>query len=261
MEFPSFEHLIRNIKFKEMKKMILGCMLAIASTSIGQASLGEVSGTVRDGKTNAIIFGAHVYIEDGDKKYQAKTDAEGYFRISAIPAGSYLLNIKHDGDTMRNIPAKVDMDAICRLGEIKFLSKIQDVGVVVITGTSKNQIKLIDGNLPVTQISYEDIQKSPSKFDPKGMVAYLSSDVKLTDDGELVFRGARKGDMLYLLDGVKTSDIGSIPSCAIGRMMIYSGGLPAKYGDTMGGVVVMETLSYFDLYRDWYGEQVKAGKM
>ncbi len=239
--------------------MILGCMLAIASTSIGQASLGEVSGTVKDGQTNTIIFGAHVYIDDGDKRYQSRTDVDGNFRISGVPAGNYLLNIKNIGDTMKNIPAKVEMDAICRLGEIAFLSKIQIIQEGRVVGTSR--IRMIDGNLPVTQISYEEIQKSPSKFDPKGMVAYLSSDVKLTDDGELVFRGARKGDMLYLLDGVKTSDIGSIPSCAIGRMMIYSGGLPAKYGDTMGGVVVMETLSYFDLYRDWYGEQVKAGKM
>jgi len=244
-----------------MKKIILGCMLAIASTSIGQASLGEVSGTVLNGKSNEIIYGAQVYIEDGDKKYQARTDTEGYFRMSAIPAGNYLVNIIHDGDTMKNISANVQMDAICRLGEIKFISKFQNVGTVIITGKDPNRIKMIDGNLPVTQISYKEIQKSPSKFDPKGMVAYLSSDVRLTDDGELVFRGARKGDMLYLLDGVKTSDIGSIPSCAIGRMMVYSGGLPAKYGDTMGGVVVMETLSYFDLYRDWYGEQVKAGKL
>jgi hypothetical protein len=29
---------------------------------------------------------------------------------------------------------------------------------------------------------------------------------------------------------------------------VYSGGLPAKYGDTMGGVIVVETKSFFDMY-------------
>ena len=76
-----------------------------------------------------------------------------------------------------------------------------------------------------------------------------------------VFRGARKGDMLYLMDGVKTESIGNVPSCSIGRLMVYTGGLPAKYGDTMGGVVVMESKSYFDLHRKWVSSQLKEGKM
>jgi hypothetical protein len=33
-------------------------------------------------------------------------------------------------------------------------------------------------------------------------------------------------------------------------MVIYTGGIPAKYGDTMGGVVVLETKGYFDLLRE-----------
>jgi hypothetical protein len=34
-------------------------------------------------------------------------------------------------------------------------------------------------------------------------------------------------------------------------MMVYTGGLPAKYGDTMGGAVVVETKSYFELLRNY----------
>jgi len=237
----------------------MGCMLAIASTSIGQGALGEVNGIVRDGSTNQIVYGAVVFIKDNDQVYQAKTDETGSFRISAIPAGNYLLNIRYNGDTMKNIPAVIPMDAICRMGEIKFDSK-----VLIIKGanvTAKSTIKMIDGNLPVTQITQEMIKSSPAKFDQKALIASMTTDVRLTDDGELVFRGARKGDMLYLMDGIKSDRVGTVPSCAIGRIMVYSGGLPAKYGDTTGGVVVMETLSYFDLYRDWVGEQIKAGKM
>jgi hypothetical protein len=42
--------------------------------------------------------------------------------------------------------------------------------------------------------------------------------------------------------------------------MVYTGGLPAKYGDTLGGVVVMETKGYFDLYRQWEANEIKTGK-
>lgn len=235
----------------------MGCILAVATTSFGQGALGEVDGTIRDAKTNQTIFGAHVYIHDNDRVYQTKTDPGGSFRISAIPAGTYLLNIKYYDDTMKNIVAEVPMDGICRLGELKFDSKITSV---VAVNVSADKLKL-NGDIPVTQITYKEIQQSAAKFDQSSMIAYMTSDVKLTDDGELVFRGARKGDMLYMMDGIKSDKVGTVPSCAIGRMTVYSGGLPAKYGDTTGGAVIMETLSYFDLYREWVGEQIKAGKM
>jgi hypothetical protein len=43
----------------------------------------------------------------------------------------------------------------------------------------------------------------------------------------------------------------NIPGRAIGSIIAYSGGIPAKYGDFTGGVVVIETKSYFD----WLVEQ------
>jgi hypothetical protein len=82
----------------------------------------------------------------------------------------------------------------------------------------------------------------------------MSSEVKLSEDGELMFRGARKGDMIYVLDGIKSNEVFNAPSCSIARMMVYTGGLPAKYGDILGGAVILETKSYFDLYRQWQAE-------
>ena len=75
--------------------------------------------------------------------------------------------------------------------------------------------------------------------------------VKKDEDGGLMFRGARKGDMIYVLDGIKSNEVFNVPSCAIGRVTVFTGGLPAKYGDTLGGAVILETKSYFDLYREW----------
>jgi hypothetical protein len=85
----------------------------------------------------------------------------------------------------------------------------------------------------------------------------MSSEVKLSEDGELMFRGARKGDMIYVLDGIKSNEVFNVPSCSIARMMVYTGGLPAKYGDTLGGAVILETKSYFDLYRQWQAENAE----
>lgn len=241
-----------------MKKLMILSFLFIAGQVLGQSGMGEIQGYVYRGNSKEPMVGARIYVEDNGRKYQAKTDLEGAFRMSAIPAGPCLVNIYFDQDTMYNIPVTVPMDGIARMGDIAFSTTL-----IILPGidASAKKLKMIDGNLPVKEITAEDIVHSPNKFSPKEMIIGTSSDIKMSDDGELMFRGARKGDMLYLIDGVKTSSIGAIPSCSIGRMNIYTGGVPAKYGDTMGGVVVMETKSYFDLYRAWEAKQIREGKM
>lgn len=242
-----------------MKRWILIAMIGAATAAWGQGSYGEVVGNVVEKKSGLAVFGAHVYILDQGQKYQTTTNADGRFRISAIPAGTYTLNIRYFGDTMSNIPVQVPMDGFYNADIIRFESGVLEILAVDVVAND-GSIKLEYGELPIKELTADEIDKSPSKFNVKGLVTSMSSEVRMTEDGELVFRGARKGDMIYLMDGVKSSDVGNVPGCAIGRMMVYTGGLPAKYGDTLGGVVVMETKSYFDLYRQWESEEIKKGK-
>lgn len=243
-----------------MKKLILlSCSLFLAQFSMAQSNFGDVVGTVVDAKSKTPIFGAEVYIEDQAQKYRIKTDYDGRFRLSAVPSGDYLMNIKYYDDTMKNIPVTVSVDGLFQTGTIAFDSKllIVDGGTV----TAGDRIRIQDGFLPVPEMTYKEIGVSAIKFNPAQMVSTMSPGVQMTDDGDLVFKGARKGDMIYMVDGVKSNGIIPLPSASIKVMKVYSGGLPAKYGDTMGGAVVVETMSYFDLYRDWVGQQIKAGKM
>lgn len=239
-----------------MKNLVVGLFITLGGWVNAQSGLGEVIGTVKQDTSENIVFGALAVINDNGTLYRARTDANGRFRISAIPAGTYLMNIVYYDDTLKNIEVEVPIDGFFQTGDIAFHS-----GVLELDGADaiydRNAARLIDGNLPVKTLTAEEIDKSPLKFDLKGLISTMSSDIKMTNDGELVFRGARKGDMLYLMDGVKTSTVGSVPGCSIGRMMVYTGGLPAKYGDTMGGVVIMESKSYFDLYRKWYAQELR----
>lgn len=241
-----------------MRKLMMIAALLFSAQSFAQQAMGDVIGEVVEFGSANPVYGAVAYIEDNGRMYRTKTDIDGRFRISGIPTGTYIMNIRHMEDTMKNIIVNVPIDGFHNTGLIEFTTTIQKLGPITIS-VDKNKIKLIDGNLPVASISAKEIDKSPAKFDVKGLISSISSDVRQTADGELVFRGARKGDMIYLVDGVKTRDLGSIPGVSIGRMQVYTGGLPAKYGDTLGGVVVVESKSYFDLYRSWEAQQIKAG--
>ena len=239
-----------------MKKiMIIACLLANQLVN-AQSATGEVVGTVQVEQTGEMAYGAVAFIVDQDKKYQALVDPDGRFRISAIPAGDYTLNIKFQGDTMPNIPVKIPMDGICQAGLIKFTADPKMLDAVIVVANNQ-RMKLEYGSLPIKELTAEEIEQSPVKFSVSDLATTLSSEVRKDEDGQLMFRGARKGDMIYMLDGVKSNEVYNVPSCAIGRMMVYTGGLPAKYGDTLGGAVVVETKSYFDLYRAWEREEMK----
>lgn len=229
-----------------MRKLIIAALLMTGYSSSAQVALGEIQGYLVEKSTKEPVPLTHVFIQDLDKIYRVLSDEEGMFRISAIPAGSYTLQIRYEGDTIKVDPVQIKMNSITQLGKIE-LAPVQQLGTVYITPG----VRLIDGDLPIPQLTGDEIAKSVAKFDPKGLITSMSSEVRLTEDGSLVFRGARKGDMIYMVDGIKANDVVNIPSSAIGNMMVYTGALPAKYGDTLGGVVVVETKSYFDLYRAW----------
>ncbi|HMC97583.1 MAG TPA: hypothetical protein VKG92_08025, partial [Flavobacteriales bacterium] len=56
------------------------------------------------------------------------------------------------------------------------------------------------------------------------------------------------------IDGVKQSgSVPRVPPSAISSISVYTGGLPARYGDVTGGVIVIETKTYAEMY-----EQARA---
>lgn len=238
-----------------MKKLILIGVLSISTLSFGQGAFGEVVGKVILKKDKSIVYNAKVQTESNGTFYRTKTDVDGRFRISAIPSGNYNFMVIHEGDTLNNISVNIPIDGIANIGTVEFVPKT--LNLTVVKATPHVMPKLSYGVAPEIKMDREQIKHSPQKFDQKSMIASMSSDIKLTDDGSLVFRGSRKGDMIYMMDGVKLNEISNIPSAAIGGMMVYTGGIPAKYGDTTGGVVVMESLGYFDLYRNWISMQLK----
>jgi hypothetical protein len=231
-----------------MKKIILTLCLFSSMTSWGQANYGDVVGTVQLENEEG-VYGARVWIDDNDKKYQTYTDADGRFRMSGIPSGKFKLTVASQGDTVKGVIVNVPLDGIGNAGIIYLTGKSILLGDVNVSAVYQ-KLKLKINATPTFVLEAEEIARSPLKNDPKGMIANATSDVQLTEDGELVIRGSRKGDLLYMIDGIKMRQVMSVPSSAIKSMVIYTGGIPAKYGDTMGGVVVLETKGYFDLLRE-----------
>ncbi len=235
-----------------MKSWFAVWMLIFAGNTIAQSVTGDIIGKVMNFNDDKPLPNARAVVEDQDKIYYAMTDADGRFRISSVPVGKYTMYIVYKTDSLKGIPVDVPIEAYCNLGTILMNTNAVQTMKAVPVGT---RIRLIYGELPVKELTSKDLVHNANKFDIKTLATSMSSEIKVDDDGQLMFRGARKGDMIYILDGIKSNEVFSVPSCSINRMMVYTGGLPAKYGDTLGGAIVVETKSYFDLYRAYMSNQ------
>lgn len=228
-----------------MKNFFILLISLFSFTIFAQSTFGDVIGTVIDVNTKQPIPMVNAKIIDNDKIYEAYTDNLGRFRITAIPAGQYSLILKFKNDSALYLTVDVPIDGYASLGNVYYGDRTHTTKEIVI----KEKLKLKYGELPRPEFSHNDIKHAPNKFNISAMATQLSSEIKMADDGELIFKGARKGDMIYVLDGIKLNQVFNVPSCSINKMTVYTGGLPAKYGDTLGGAIVVETYGYFDLLR------------
>ncbi len=228
----------------KLKKYILSVLGigAMATAGLAQGIPGEIKGKVYNDLVEPEPF-IEVWVDiTGSKKLKAETKEDGSFTLKPLDPGTYVVyatGFGYDTTTIRKVKV--------RSGEITFLNDIDISAAVDIERTKP----LIEKDEPhITKMDQEQIALMPVRYDAKALVTSLTPEIKKSDDGELYFRGSRNGASVYYIDGVKlTGDLANLPSRALGSVKVYTGGIPARYGDTTGGVVAIETPSYFSLWR------------
>ena len=234
-----------------MKKLFLSAVgLLMMAFAQAQNMNGEIMGKVLDTVKNEPLYGVKVWVEVGDTKLFGLSNFEGRYRISSVPPGTYTVYLKYKSDTIQVANQYVKPDGMCVLNNIIFSSQLMLKEIDVLGGDAAEKIIEI-GNERMLTLSPKDIAVSVNRQDVVSLVANMTTDIQRTTDGDLIIRGSRPGDVVYFVDGVKTESLGTVPGSSIGGVTVYTGGIPAKYGDTTGGVIILETKSYFDLYRAW----------
>lgn len=234
-----------------MKKLIFSAVSVLMFTlAQGQNMNGEIMGKVLDTVGNEPLYGVKVWVEIGDTKLFGLSNFDGRYRISAVPTGTYTVYLKYKNDTIQVANQYVKPDGLCVLKDITFSSTLMLKQIDIDGG--KRAEKIIEiGNEHMTFLSPEDIAVSVNRQNLAELITNISTDIQKTTNGDLIIRGSRPGDLVFFVDGVKTENLGTVPGSSLGGITVYSGGIPAKYGDTTGGVIIVETKSYFDLYRAW----------
>lgn len=235
-----------------MKKLTITLSLIIFVMSNMFAQLGEIKGFVKDKDSGEPIFGATVYIEQAGTKIGGASDPDGRFTIKPVSTGTHTVYASVLGyKKMKIFEVYVTSNKITYV-DFNMEFAAADLGPYTVVA-ERYVIPLIDKNEPgIQHITAKELKKSVNRNNPI-MIAASMPGVTLAPNGKDVYvRGSRPQSTQFITDGMKsiTGDIG-IPGQAIGSLKVYTGGVPAQYGDITGGVIVSETKSYFDLAQDY----------
>ncbi|MCH2229546.1 MAG: von Willebrand factor type A domain-containing protein [Crocinitomicaceae bacterium] len=91
-----------------------------------------------------------------------------------------------------------------------------------------------------TTLTREDITRLPSR-NVSSIVGTIGG-VQSSEDGNTInIRGSRSGATVYYVDGIRMRNEMAIPKAYIEEVKVYTGGIPANYGDATGGVISIQT--------------------
>jgi hypothetical protein len=214
------------------------------------AQTGSIKGFVKDKTTGEPIWNASVYVEIGGNLIGDAADFDGKYTIRPLSSGKYTVITKIQGYApVKTQNVEVTSDKITYVNvDMEATAELLPTFILI-----EHTIPLISIDEPhVQMLSAENIKKDVNRNNPI-MIATSLPGVTLAPNGKDVYiRGSRPQSTQFITDGMKsiTGDIG-IPGQAIGSMKVYTGGVPARYGDVTGGIIVVETKSYFDLAQDY----------
>lgn len=217
-------------------------MLFISFSGAAFAQSGALSGKVYD-ETKQPIIGAIVEVSQaGVVRGGAQTDEEGSYTIKPLNAATdYQVTVKYTGYQeirMTNVQITSDRTSYQNFNMKVNATEREEVLVI------EYRKPLIKKDEPGTTTTFTGDEIAKMATINTNDVASLSGGTYQQKQGSgISIGGARTNGTLYIIDGIQVTNdaITNLPPGSIDQMSVITSGLPAKYGDALGGVISITT--------------------
>lgn len=226
-----------------LRKIYVAIILLLVSAVVAKAQGGgEIRGKVVDKTTReGIPFAVVTCSKGGVNAGGTTTDLDGNFTIKPLAAGIYNLKVQYTGyqpTEIQGVVVSENKTTYFTTSPIELTPTSVQINEVVIVSYKE---PLID---PDTKsggtVTREEFLAMPSKN--INSVAATTAGVYQADEGEAVqMRGQRDAGTAYFIDGQRVIGSASLPQQSIEQVSVITGGVPAQYGDAMGGVINITT--------------------
>jgi hypothetical protein len=203
---------------------------------------GSIMGQVLDPDTKEPVAFATVVLHSASGDLAYVTDEKGYYYASNIPTGVYTVVVAVMSNKSEVTNVKVTADATLTVNvDVKSTVDIGGKDGFVKTEYRPPLIDRIDSKMGILET--KEIKNTSNIVKVSDVAANQPATVKVGND--YYVRGARAGGLAYYIDGGKVMGTPDIPLCGLDTYRMYSGHVPAKYGDALGGIVVIEIRNFF----------------
>lgn len=215
------------------KKLLAFVFIIFSISSYAQTRPGSLKGVVTDSKTGETVPFANVVIKDnaGNILKGGATDFDGKYNLNPVNPGTYTVEVSFQGyATFKQNGVKISANSVTFL-DFKMKEATKELKEVVIT----YKAPLIDKDKSSTITTTEDFVNMAVR----NVSAVATQTPGVTSDGAggINIRGARAEGTLNIVDGVKMRGNPNIPQQAIAQTEVIIGGVPAQFGDAVGGVI------------------------
>lgn len=225
--------------------MLLAVTLSQLAMAVGNGSL---MGQVTDPDTQKPIDGANVVLDCKGSQVSFITNEKGFYYASNIPPCTYNVIVMYQGKTITYKDVEVKNDDVKELNASISagitITGSNGEGVVVEAKRGSNYKPLIDKLNPTTTYVTKLELKEMPVLNLQRVIDIQPGVVEM--DGQTYVHGSRADGLAYYIDGCKVTGNPNVPICGVQMMQIYTGYVPAKFGDTTAGVVAIETRNWFN---------------
>ncbi len=209
------------------------------------AQFGEVGGVVTDTITGEPLGFANISLEQGDQIItQSISDENGKYLFSNLNDGIYSIQISYVGYA----PARFDNIKVRNKELTVYHLKLHSGSDLPVVFVFPDRIADVPDGRQIIDI--KDLRETGAR-DPGQIVAQSAAGVYAKDGGDggengggLYISGSRSDATLYVVDGIRVIGSTYVPKSAIANITVYTGGIPANYGDFTGGVIEITTRGF-----------------
>jgi outer membrane receptor protein involved in Fe transport len=218
-------------------------ILSVILSSKAFSQSGKIAGKVIDAGSKEPLIGANVVLVGTTTG--AATDLDGNYTILDVAPGVYALRISAVGYQtldLRNVRVSIDFTT---REDVSLKESAVQVEAVVITAVKPLVQK--DLTSSTATINNQEIQSLP--ITSMQDVLQLQAGIVKDQNGDLHFRGGRKGEVAYWIDGVPVTDsydgstVVDVNKNSVQEMQLVTGAFNAEYGQAMSGIVNIATKS------------------
>lgn len=239
-----------------MKKLLIFLAFAFVFTgvAVAQGAVGDIKVTIVDDFGDPASFTSIVVLKDGVPVRTETSDLNGSALVKGLPVGTYDLKFTLIGYQTQTIKGIKVENGTVKFQNVKLSSAVTDIKETVITA---RQELIKPGETSVTtSFGREEIKRLPKR--DAGSIATLSPGV-FSRDGEVGnFLGSRQAATV-MIDGVKVrGGSGGLPQGSVEEVQVVLGGVPAEYGDAVGGLILITTRSLPQRY--YFSAEARTSK-